>query len=173
MHAKKHTGLFVSYFCQKLIKNGIQSSPGRLPGPTGLVILPCVLANLQKKCCFRARVTHIDVTTLERNACFFLRIKGCIERFAGFWTGIREIRNWALRGSTKMTTSFLVHFGPHFGFQNRCKINKKSNQKNVQIFMSLRDAFCIAFEVKMLSKMGPWEVSFFRVSHFVIFEGCI
>ena len=26
-----YTGLFVSYFCQKLIRNGIQSSPGRLP----------------------------------------------------------------------------------------------------------------------------------------------
>ena len=59
-----------------------------------------------------------------------------------------------------MTTSFLVHFGPHFGFQNRCKINKKSNQKNVQIFRFLRDAFCIDFEVKMLSKRGPWEMFF-------------
>ena len=47
MHAKKHTGLFVSNCHQKLIKNGVQSSPGRLPGPTGLVILQGVLANLQ------------------------------------------------------------------------------------------------------------------------------
>ena len=49
MHAKKHTSLFAFYFYQKLIKNGIQSTPRRLPGPIELVILRCVLANLQKK----------------------------------------------------------------------------------------------------------------------------
>ena len=72
VYACKETySLFVSYFYQKVIKNCIQGSPGRLPGPPELVILRCVLANLQKKHAFRARVTHINVTTLERNACFF------------------------------------------------------------------------------------------------------